>query len=142
MWGETLGKPPGHVFDVSTRRLDRAADDLADALLFRDEHALTGPVEGDSPFAEEFAARGERDASGRSLREFDLRTRLFRLSCSYLIKSESYAALPVEIRTRVAQHIEAVLDLDEPSSGYANLTDEERTALRGLLGAHTNSAGR
>ena len=62
--------------------------ELVDYLLFIDEAPLPGPVHGTSGFAEKFAAQGPRDSHGRSLRELDLRTRLFRYPCSYMIYSQ------------------------------------------------------
>ena len=61
-------------------------------LLFCGEAKLTDPVAGTSDFAEEFAARGPFDEKGRSLREFDLTTRLFKYPCSYLIYSKAFDA--------------------------------------------------
>jgi hypothetical protein len=58
-------------------------------------------MQGTSGFAEAFAARGPRDPKGRSLRDFDLRTRLFKYPCSCLIYSESFEALPEPAKTYV-----------------------------------------
>ena len=63
-------------------------------MLFRDERPRPEPVRGASSFAETFAARGPRDAKGRSLREFELQTRLFRYPLSYMIYSDLFDALP------------------------------------------------
>ncbi len=57
---------PGDVKSVA----DRGARELVDYLLFVDETALPGPIEGTSGFAEEFANRGPWDRHGRSLRQF------------------------------------------------------------------------
>src|SRR5205085_9394545 len=65
-------------------RVREAASDLVDAMLFLDEAPFTGPIKGSSGFAEWFAAQGPKDAKGRSLREFNLRTRLFSYPCSYM----------------------------------------------------------
>ena len=50
-------------------------------------------------FAEAFSARGPNDSKGRSLRRLDLRTRLFRYPCSYLIYSPQFERLPAEAQT-------------------------------------------
>ena len=90
-----------------------AADlaDLVDYMTFVDEVRLPGAVEGVSTFAATFAARGPTDAQGRSLREFDLRTRLFRYPVSYLIQSPAFDALPDTVRTDIYRRV------------YARLTD-------------------
>ena len=52
--------------------------------------ALGRPVDGPS----DFARRGPRDSKGRSLRDLDLNTRLFRYPCSYLIDSRPLIRSP------------------------------------------------
>jgi hypothetical protein len=64
-----------------------AVNEFVDYLLFVDEAALPSAVAGSSGFADTFAGLGPRDRKGRSLRAFDLRTRLFRYPCSYMIYS-------------------------------------------------------
>ena len=86
------------------------ADLLADYLMFDGEAALTAPVEGVSGFAAEFAARGPFDDRGRSLREFDMKTRMFRYGLSYMIYSESFDRIPLETRKRIYRRIFAALD--------------------------------
>jgi hypothetical protein len=78
-------------------------------LLFTDEAPLTDPVKGDSGFAEEFAARGPRDSKGRSLRDFDLHTRLFKYPCSYLIYSADFDVLPSPAKEYVYRRLFAAV---------------------------------
>lgn len=66
---------------------------LAAYMTFADEAPLPDPVTGSSGFAASFAAKGPRDAAGRSLREFDLKTRLFRRPLSYMIYSAAFDGL-------------------------------------------------
>ena len=49
-------------------------------------------------FAEQFSARGPFDRNGRTLRQFDLKRRLFRHPCSYLIHSDAFDALPTPVK--------------------------------------------
>ena len=67
--------------------------ETAEYLLFVDEVPLPAPVQGVSEFAATFAATGPRDRKGRSLRELDLKTNLFRYRCSYMIYSPAFDAL-------------------------------------------------
>ena len=62
-------------------------------MLFRDEAQLKGLVKGSSTFAAEFQLAGPHDSKGRSLRQLDLKTRLFRYPCSFLIYSDAFEAL-------------------------------------------------
>jgi len=80
---------------------DAALNDLVSYMTYGDEVALPGPVAGDSGFAAEFAARGPRDSQGRSLRDFDLKTRLFRYPLSYMIYSGAFDALKPQIKAKL-----------------------------------------
>ena len=86
-----------------------AADTLADYLMFKDEAVLTAPIAGVSGFAADFAARGPFDAKGRSLREFDLKTRMFRYPISYMTYSASFDNIPAETKKRVLARIESAM---------------------------------
>ena len=82
----------------ANRKDSAAIDELATYMLFADEAPLTEPIHGISTFTESFARRGPRDSRGRSLRDFDLKTRMFRYPLSYMIYSESFDAMPVAAR--------------------------------------------
>ncbi|MEZ5316826.1 MAG: hypothetical protein R2752_05445 [Vicinamibacterales bacterium] len=115
------------------QRLSGAVDRLVREMLFAREAPLPGPVRGTSAFAREFAARGPRDDRGRSLRDLDLDTRLFRYPLSFLIYSAAFDALPAEARDRVYDGIDAVLTGRDTSEDFAGLTAADRTAIREIL---------
>ncbi|MEO1530255.1 MAG: hypothetical protein AAFX06_33100 [Planctomycetota bacterium] len=91
--------------DAVRQAIETISERLVDALLLSDEAALSGKVTGSTSFSEEFAARGPFDRKGRSLREFDLSTRLFRYPCSYLIYSSSFEVLDAQLKTRVYERM-------------------------------------
>jgi hypothetical protein len=62
-------------------------------------------VTGSSDFTREFGARGPRDAQGRSLRQFDLTTHLFRYPLSYMLYSQSFANLNPAARALVWRQV-------------------------------------
>lgn len=133
MWGELLEKPEGFAFEVSKRRLDSAAEELLECLLFCGEERLTGEVIGSSGFTESFQAAGKRDPSGRSLRDFDLKSRLFRYPCSYLIHSDSFAALPRPVLDRLVRRLAAVLAGEQADKRFDHLNESDRQAIGELL---------
>ena len=92
-----FGDPPGTRRESTDRILASHAKKLVEYVLFEKEAPLPAPVRGTSGFAAEFEARGRRDEGGRSLRDLDLETRLFRYPCSYLVHSEAFDALPAEL---------------------------------------------
>lgn len=120
--------------DASARVVE-AARDLVDYLLFVDEAPLAGPVAGGSGFAEAFAAQGPRDADGRSLREFDLRRRLFRYPCSYMIYTPAFDAMPAAAREAVYRRLWDVLSGRETGPRYNALSAGDRAAIVSILRA-------
>ena len=73
---KVIGDPIDKRSDSTLSRLKSVGEPLVKAMLFSGEARLTSPVEGTSAFAREFPATGPRDSKGRSLRDFDLQTRL------------------------------------------------------------------
>lgn len=114
-----------------TPRLRGAVDNLVRALLFVKEARLTKPLSGTTRFTQDFARHAVRDARGRSLRDFDLATRLFRYPCSFLIHSEAFGSLPRMARRAVYARMRDLLDGREPS----DLTEAERRAVTEILTA-------
>ena len=104
-------------------------------LLFSGEAPLTAKLHGTSSFADEFAARGPRDAQQRSLRDFDLERRLFKYPCSYLIYSRSFDALPRESKDFVYRRLWEVLSGADQTKDFAHLSITDRTAIREILTA-------
>ncbi len=115
------------------RRIERPAERLVRTLLLAGEAPLVGPVMGDSGFAEEFQAAGPADPASRSLRELDLRTRLFRLPCSFLIRSKAYRGLPLRVREYVARRIREVLSGRDEGMSFSHLSAADRARLAEVL---------
>jgi hypothetical protein len=128
-----LGEPEDTPLESATRRIQVAADELVEALLFVDEAELTDPVVGASGFAEQFGSFGPRDANGRSLRDFDLQRRLFKYPCSYLIYSKSFDELPEAVRACVWERLAAILSGKDASGRFDHLTPEDRQAIAGIV---------
>jgi hypothetical protein len=116
------------------RRVTDAATDVVSYLLFLDEAPLVGPVKGTGAYNEWFVAQGPKDGRGRSLREFDLTTRLFKYSCSYLIYSEAFDALPLNAKRAVYARLRDVLSgKAAPGRGQRTPTAAERQAVIEIL---------
>jgi hypothetical protein len=125
------------VSDADWAQLDGDIDDLVGYMLFVDEAPLTDPVKGVSAFTLTFPQRGPRDKKGRSLRDFDLQTRLFRHPMSYMVYSDLFDGLPSSVGARVYRHLYDVLKGKEVHSKdatkYAALTNTERQAIFEIL---------
>jgi hypothetical protein len=112
--------------DFSKGELREVLHETVDYLLFAAEAPLTAPVRGVAAFSRTFSATGPRDRQGRSLRELDLQTRLFRYRCSYMIYSPAFDALPAEARSAVfARMRERITDRDTMA-----ILDETKGAWR------------
>jgi hypothetical protein len=118
--------------DAATR-VKEAAAELADALLLLDEAPLGGQVRGSSGFAEWFAALGPKDSRGRSLRELDLRTRLFRYPASFLIYSEQFDGLPASAKQQVYTRLADVLSGRDTRKITQQLSAADRQAVLQIL---------
>lgn len=114
-------------------RVQEAARDVVDYMLFGEEAPFPGKVQGTAGFAEKFAALGPRDSKGRSLRDFDLERRLFKYPCSYLIYSDQFAALPPAAKEAVYARLFAVLSGKETSPTLKRLTAPDRQAILEIL---------
>jgi hypothetical protein len=130
---QVLGELSADTAASTERRIRSASEPLLEALLFADETDLTAPVQGTSGFAESFARRGPFDTKGRSLRQFDLQTRMFRYPCSFLIYSEAFDNLPPETLDYIYRRLWDVLNGKDGSSAFARLSVEDRKAIREIL---------
>lgn len=128
-----LGEPQSNRLESTTRRIQNAGDALVDALLLVDEARLTAPIQGTSGFAEKFASAGPRDRLGRSLRDLDLTSRLFKYPCSYLVYSKSFTELPPAMKDYVWQRLwQVLIDRDETEQ-FAHLSEDDRQAIVEIL---------
>lgn len=110
-------------------RLDFLTTELVAYMLFADEAKIYDPMAGVSTFTKTFAERGPRDKQGRSLRDFDLKTRLFQYPLSYMIYDAAFDALPEPAKTQVYRKLFDVLTGKDTSPRYARLSVEDRKAI-------------
>jgi hypothetical protein len=128
-----LGERADHEWPSTASRIAAAGEPLVRYILMSGEVRLTAPLKGTSTFAAEFAARGPRDGRGRSLRELDLETRMFRYPCSYLVHSPSFDALPERMMEYVARRLDEVLSGKDESKEFAHLSVAYRRDIREIL---------
>jgi hypothetical protein len=120
----------GFVSDAVWKTLDPAIEELVTYMVFADEARLEEPIQGVSTFTTTFPQRGPRDGRGRSLRDFDLRTRVFRYPLSYMIYSEIFDRMPSRVKERVYQRLYDVLTGKDTTEPFAALSsDARRSAL-------------
>jgi hypothetical protein len=132
---KALGRPTDYRSESTKSRIKNAGEPLVKYLLFSGEAKLIGPVKGTSGFAAEFAKRGPRDPLGRSLRDFDLKRRLFAYPCSYVIYSAAFDALPAAVKDYVYRRLWEVLSGQDISAEFARLSAADRWAILDILRA-------
>jgi hypothetical protein len=123
--------------EKTRQQIKAPAEQLLRYLLFVNETPLGGldakKAIAESAFARDFAARGERDSRGRSLRDFDLHDRTFRYPCSYLIYSSAFDAIPDPARTYVYHRLLEILSGHDNSEDFARLSGQDKQAILSIL---------
>jgi hypothetical protein len=102
-------------------------------MLFAKEQRIYEPIQGVSTFTATFPQRGPRDKKGRSLRDFDLQTRMFKYPLSYMIYSEPFDGMPDAVREKVYQRLYDVLSGKDQSKTFARLSADDRLAVLEIL---------
>ena len=127
-WEERVAEHDGKLAEA-TPALETDIDELVAYMLFVDETPLKDPVVGVSTFTKTFPQRGPRDKKGRSLRDFDLKTRMFKYPLSYMIYSEAFDDMPAWVRSRVYQKLYDVLTGKDTSERYQKIAPADRQAV-------------
>ena len=130
---DQLAEPSDQLNPITQLRINNAAEQLVKYLLFAEETQLTSPIDGTSSFRRDFSKQGPRDDRGRSLRDFDLRTRLFKYPCSYLIYSQSFDALPVAVKDQVYRRLWEILNGKDQGKTFETLSESDGQAILEIL---------
>jgi hypothetical protein len=110
-----------------------ACEPLVKALLFVGEAPLKSPVSGTSGFAQEFTVGIPRDRKNRSLRDLELKRRMFRYPCSYTIYSAAFDALPDLAKDYIFRRLREVLSGRDRSKEFSHLSAADRKAVWEIL---------
>ena len=110
--------------------LDWEAEKLVKYLLFADEAKLPAGIAGDRHLKTHFLSKAKMAKSGKSLRDFNLKDRLFQYRCSYMIYSAAFQGLPKPLKTKVYERLRHAL-VKDPVYHYLPL--EERKAIYYIL---------
>jgi len=112
-----------------------AVENLVRGLLFVKAAPLPSPMRGSTSFAQDFVRHGPRDGKGRSLRDLELETRLFRYPCSFLIHSEAFTSLPLVARRAVYARLWDILSGQDDTPDLQNFAAADRQAVTEILEA-------
>jgi hypothetical protein len=113
--------------------LKSPVEGMVKQLLMAEEVSLEYPVRGNPEFVRVFEKAGPRDHTGRSLRQLDLKKRLFKYPCSFLIHSEAFRRLPDPLKQKIYRRMAAVLSGVDDSEPFRRWSVEDRVAVREIL---------
>ena len=130
---ELMQQPAGTYSSSIKRRFKVAGDRLLKYMLFSDETKLTSTIKGTSNFTVEFSKNSPHDSKKRSLKQFDLTTRLFKYPCSYEIYSKAFDSLPQPVLDYVYKQLWEILHSREKGNDYSHLSKEDRKAILQIL---------
>ena len=132
-WDARIAEHDGKL-DAQRDQIYAEIDEMVKYMLFADEARIEEPVQGISTFTQTFPQRGPRDKKGRSLRDFDLQTRMFKYPLSYMIYSAAFDGMPQMVRDRVWQRLYEVLTGKDKNPLFARLTPDDRAAILEIVG--------
>ncbi len=120
--------------DTTKRVIENLADRLLDRMLFKDEFQLEGwGVEGHETFQTSFLADARRHSDGRSLKDFNLLSRLFKHRLSYMIYSKSFDHLPATFKEVFYRKLWEALREESESGSAAHLKEREKERILAIL---------
>ena len=105
------------------------AIETVDYMLFVDEALLSG-VTGSSEFATSFTARAPHDSQGRSLRDLDLKQRLFKYPCGYM---NAFEQLTTPAKRAIYARMWDVLSGAVRAPKYSRLSASDRNQIIEIL---------
>jgi hypothetical protein len=128
-----LARTKGTLDEAANEKINGDIEAMVEYMLFAAETKLYDPIVGVSTFTKTFPERGPRDHQGRSLRDFDLQTRMFKYPLSYMIYNETFDSMPAVVRTRVYQRLYDVLTNKDTTKTFARLSAGDRRAILEIL---------
>lgn len=136
--GQSIARSLGDPFDPGQndtlqRVITSNANKIVRHLLYCSEIELAEPVVGDAAFQHAFRANRREDGEGRSLKDFDLNTRMFRYRCSYMVYSRAYELMPSLLKEAVSAKLREVLEGRGDGDVYGHLKEAERKAILEIL---------
>ena len=123
----------GMVRERDRPALQEAALNLVRYMLFQGEALLpSGGLTADAAFVRDFLGRRVAAPSGSSLRDLELKERLFRHRCSYMIYTPGFKALQPVMKETVLRSLQEALSERAPEE-FGYLPASEKRAILHIL---------
>jgi hypothetical protein len=101
-------------------------------VLFADEAKFPREgIQGDPDYVRDFLEGRRASKRGLSLKDLDLKTRLFKHRCSFMLYTDTWEHAPKELKDRVYYRMAEALRDAQPSMSH--LATEERRVIREIL---------
>ncbi len=120
---------------VMQARFKALLEPLVRGMLFVDAAPIPAPVRGNSGYEKWFESLGPFDSQGRSLRDLDLDTRLFKYPLSFLIYSKAFNYLMPCVKQYVYSRLTEILAGRDTSPAFSSLSVRDRRAIFEILEA-------
>ncbi|MEZ5387660.1 MAG: hypothetical protein R3F13_19300 [Prosthecobacter sp.] len=113
--------------------IEERAVELARYITFAEEAKFPAKgISGDEAFAADFLRDRKTTSAGLSLKDLDMKTRIFKHRCSYMLYTDTWKEAPKELKERVYYHMALYLR-DQPDAQHAHIPQAERLAIRSIL---------
>jgi hypothetical protein len=113
--------------------IEERAQELARYITFADEAKFPARgIVGDPAYVQDFLRDRRMTKAGLSLKDLDLKTRIFKHRCSFMLYTDTWKEAPKELKERIYYHMALYLR-DQPDALHAHLTQTERLAIRSIL---------
>lgn len=113
--------------------IEERAQEIARYTVFADEAKFPAKgIVGDPAYVQDFLRDRKTSKAGLSLKDLDLKTRMFKHRCSYMLYTDTWKAAPKELKERIYYHMALYLR-EMPDAQHAHLAPTERLAIRSIL---------
>ncbi|MBK8094005.1 MAG: hypothetical protein IPK32_19045 [Verrucomicrobiaceae bacterium] len=124
----------GMLGNTELTEIDTWAQEFARYVLFADEAKFpSSGIQGDSVYAKAFQEDRRASKRGLALKDLDMKTRIFKHRCSYMLYTDTWKHAPKELKDRVYFRMAEGLRDAQPNPALAHLSIEERRAIREIL---------
>lgn len=123
----------GFMSAAAKTEIEERAEEMARYITFADEAKFPAKgINGDAAYAEDFLRERKITKAGLSLKDLDMKTRIFKHRCSYMLYTDTWKEAPKEFKERVYYHMALYLR-DQPDAQHAHIPQAERLAIRSIL---------
>jgi len=127
------GKDKNFISEYALDEIKRNSESVVKYMLFSNETKLTDQISGDPKFIAQFQKGVPRDSKKRSLKDFNLKTRIFEYPLSYMIYTDQFDSLSKTAKNYILKRIHEVLSGKDTSDDFKHLTPEIKKSIWEIL---------